>query len=172
MTHEDAHTDTPHDPELVLRFETLEMAAESLRPMVEQGKLGPDDYIVKVVDLHEVLYRQVRPAPVNDKPLPEPLKPAVPVNKSVTDDYLVCLDTGKRFKSLKRHLATLGMTPAEYRAKWRLPADYPMVAPAYAEHRSKLARDAGLGRRHANMPGPVTVAKKARRAPRPAHMEA
>jgi len=74
-------------------------------------------------------------------------KPAVPVKKSVTDAYLVCLEDGLKFKSLKRHLrSAYGMSPEDYRAKWGLPHDYPMVAPNYAEHRSQLAKKIGLGR--------------------------
>ena len=71
--------------------------------------------------------------------------PAVPIRKSVTPDYLICLDDGKQFKSLKRHLALLGMTPEQYRAKWRLPPTYPMVAANYAAKRSELAKSIGLG---------------------------
>ncbi len=71
--------------------------------------------------------------------------PAVPIKKSVTPDYLICLDDGMKFKSLKRHLATLGMTPDEYRAKWGLAPDYPMVAANYAAQRSNLAKSMGLG---------------------------
>src|SRR3982750_1619726 len=75
------------------------------------------------------------------------LTPAVPIRKSVTPDYLVCLEDGKKLKMLKRHLrSTYGMTPDEYRAKWKLPADYPMVAPNYAARRSQFAKDIGLGR--------------------------
>ncbi len=74
------------------------------------------------------------------------LKPAVAVRKSVTDDHIVCLEDGKKFKSLKRHLRTrYDMSPEEYREKWGLPADYPMVAPNYARQRSDLARKMGLG---------------------------
>ena len=77
----------------------------------------------------------------------EPLKPAVPIRKSITPDYLVCLEDGKKLKMLKRHLrSTYGMTPDDYRAKWSLPADYPMVAPNYAEQRSAFAKKIGLGR--------------------------
>ncbi|MEY2503330.1 MAG: hypothetical protein QOI07_3667 [Verrucomicrobiota bacterium] len=77
---------------------------------------------------------------------PEPAKPAVPVKKSMTADYLICLEDGKRFKSLKRHLRTqYGMTPEQYRDKWGLAADYPMVAPNYAVARSQLAKKMGLG---------------------------
>jgi predicted transcriptional regulator len=76
----------------------------------------------------------------------EPLKPAVPVKRSITAEYLVCLEDGKKFKSLKRHLRTqYSMTPDQYREKWGLPADYPMVAPNYAAARSQLAKQMGLG---------------------------
>jgi predicted transcriptional regulator len=76
--------------------------------------------------------------------------PAVPVRKSVTDGYLVCLEDGKKLKMLKRHLKTrYNLTPSEYRQRWDLPHDYPMVAPAYAEQRSALAKKIGLGRRPA-----------------------
>ena len=76
------------------------------------------------------------------------LKPAVPVKKSVTPDYIICLEDGKRCKMLKRHLmSSFGLTPDEYRAKWGLPSDYPMVAPNYAKARSDLAVKLGLGRK-------------------------
>ncbi|HEU0154610.1 MAG TPA: MucR family transcriptional regulator [Stellaceae bacterium] len=78
---------------------------------------------------------------------PEPLKPAVPIRKSITADYLVCLEDGKRLKMLKRHLrSTYNLTPDEYRARWGLAPDYPMVAPHYAEQRSEFAKKIGLGR--------------------------
>lgn len=85
-------------------------------------------------------------APNADKS-PEPREPAVPIKKSVTPDFIISLEDGRRFKSLKRHLNTYGMTPDEYRAKWNLPADYPMVAPNYSARRSALARKFGLGRK-------------------------
>jgi len=76
----------------------------------------------------------------------EPKKPAVPVRRSITDDYIICLEDGKQLKMLKRHLRTAyGLSPEEYRAKWGLPADYPMVAPNYAKQRSKFAKQIGLG---------------------------
>lgn len=76
------------------------------------------------------------------------LRPAVPIKKSITPDYLICLEDGKKFKSLKRHLRTeYDMSPEEYRAKWGLPIDYPMVAPTYSEARSRLAKTIGLGRK-------------------------
>jgi predicted transcriptional regulator len=78
--------------------------------------------------------------------LAEPLKPPVPIKRSITTEYLVCLEDGKKFKSLKRHLRSqYRMTPDQYRAKWDLPADYPMVAPSYAAARSQLAKQMGLG---------------------------
>jgi predicted transcriptional regulator len=81
------------------------------------------------------------------EPAPLDLTPAVSIRKSVTDEWIVCLEDGKKFKSLKRHLSSaFGMTPEEYRRKWGLPADYPMVAPNYSAHRSGLAKKMGLGR--------------------------
>lgn len=91
-------------------------------------------------------------------PVVEPQIPAVNPKKSVTPDFIICLEDGKKFKSLKRHLATdFGLTPDAYRAKWNLPHDYPMVAPNYAAARSALAKASGLGRKAA----PVAPAKKA-----------
>jgi predicted transcriptional regulator len=91
---------------------------------------------------------------------PAPLNPAVSVKKSVQSDHIVCLEDGKRFKSLKRHLGTHhGMTPDEYRQKWNLPSDYPMVAPAYSEARSSLAKEMGLGRK----PKEAAASKRGRR---------
>lgn len=81
-----------------------------------------------------------------EEPLPTRPQPAVPVKKSVTPEYLICLEDGKKLKMLKRHLMTAyNMTPEEYRARWDLPADYPMVAPNYAEQRRDLAKKIGLG---------------------------
>ncbi|OYW97666.1 MAG: transcriptional regulator [Rhizobiales bacterium 32-66-8] len=93
------------------------------------------------------------------------LLPAVPIKKSVTPDFIVCLDDGKKFKSMKRHLGGLGMTPDQYRTKWGLPADYPMVAPNYTATRSALAISNGLGRKAAPVatpPKPKRIAAKAR----------
>ena len=81
-----------------------------------------------------------------DTSVPAPKDPAVPVKKSITPDFLICLEDGRKFKSLKRHLRTkYNMSPEEYRAKWGLPKDYPMVAPNYAKARSDLAKQMGLG---------------------------
>src|SRR3984957_10227257 len=96
--------------------------------------------------LHSALKRpadggEVAPAAI------DPPTPAVSIRKSVTPDYLICLDDGKRFKSLRRHLTMLGMTPDQYRIKWKLPSDYPMVAPNYAAQRSAFAKNLGFGLR-------------------------
>ncbi len=99
------------------------------------------------------------------EPEPKELAPAVPVKKSVTADFIVCLEDGKKLKMLKRHLmSTYGMTPADYRTKWNLPRDYPMVAPNYAATRSQLAKKIGLGKSPAK---PSTPAKPAARRGRP-----
>ena len=76
-------------------------------------------------------------------------KPAVPIRRSITPDYIICLEDGRKLKMLKRHLrTTFSMTPDEYRARWGLPADYPMVAPNYAKRRSEFAKKIGLGQKH------------------------
>jgi MucR family transcriptional regulator, transcriptional regulator of exopolysaccharide biosynthesis len=83
-----------------------------------------------------------------EPPKSEPLRPAVPIKKSYTNDYVICLEDGRKFKSLKRHLRVrYNMTPEQYRAKWGLPDDHPIVAPGYAEIRSRMAKDMGLGQR-------------------------
>ena len=99
---------------------------------------------------------------------PEQLQPAVPIKKSVFPDYIVCLEDGKKLKMLKRHLQTsYNITPEQYRERWGLPHDYPMVAPRYAEHRSELAKKIGLGRKPAlqqDVAPAVLPAKRGRKA--------
>jgi predicted transcriptional regulator len=90
---------------------------------------------------------------------PAPPVPAVPINKSITPDFIISLEDGRKFKSMRRYLRGLGMMPDEYRAKWGLPGDYPMVAPNYAKTRSELAKRLGLGRK-------PTAAAPAEKAPR------
>lgn len=108
---------------------------------------------------------------------PQPVqKPAVPVRKSVAQDHLVCLECGQKFKLLKRHLRTAhNMTQAEYRAKWNLPFDYPIVAPAYADKRSTLAKELGLGRtpkRMGQRKGPRKQGQTPGQNPKPAALTA
>jgi predicted transcriptional regulator len=98
------------------------------------------------------VFGALRDAGTVNEPAPpaEPLRPAVPIKRSVLPDHIVCLEDGKRVTMLKRHLATHhSLTPAEYRQRWGLPADYPMAAPSYTAMRSKLAKDTGLGRKPA-----------------------
>jgi predicted transcriptional regulator len=101
----------------------------------------------------ENVVRGIRRALSNDDSkdlvLPVGKGPAVPVDESITPDYLTCLEDGLQFKSLKRHIGMHGMTPDEYRSKWGLAKDYPMVAPKYAKARSRLAKKIGLGRKRA-----------------------
>ena len=107
--------------------------------------------------LIEAVYRSLSTAGTVE--LPSAVQtPAVPVKKSVFPDFIICLEDGRKLKMLKRHLQTsYGMTPDQYRAKWKLPANYPMVAPSYAKNRSTLAKSIGLGRRRAAEPAVTTV---------------
>ena len=119
----------------------VEMAADIVAAYVSANDVAAD----KVPDLIRTVYSALE-ASSAAQPVQAPLEPAVPIKKSITPDFIVCLEDGKRFRSLKRHLRTkFNLTPDEYRARWGLPADYPMVAPSYAEARSKLAIDMGLG---------------------------
>ncbi|KHJ55926.1 MucR family transcriptional regulator [Aureimonas sp. OT7] len=121
----------------------MELTAEVVAAYVSNNSLPVSDLPALISDVYGALGRTTAaPAAV---PAEKP-KPAVPVKKSVTDDYIVCLEDGKKFKSLKRHLMThYNLTPEEYREKWDLPTDYPMVAPNYAAARSRLAKQMGLG---------------------------
>ena len=120
--------------------------------------------------LIESVYQALKNAGGEAQPAPSRPEPATPIKRSVFADYLVCLEDGKKLKMLKRHLKTAySMTPDEYRARWGLPPDYPMVAPSYAKHRSSLAKQIGLGiKKAASEPeaGPPPLAKS--RAPRSA----
>jgi predicted transcriptional regulator len=102
----------------------------------------------EVPDLIQQVYNKLSELALGEETTSVELTPAVPVKKSVTDDYIICLEDGKKLKMLKRHLMTAyGMTPEEYRAKWGLKSDYPMVAPNYAAKRQELAKKIGLGRK-------------------------
>ena len=124
--------------------ELLRMTADVVAAYVSNNTL-PSAQLAEVINAVYNSLKSLEGQPAESQP--EPLKPAVPVRKSVTPDYLVCLEDGKKLKMLKRHLrSTYNMTPDEYRAKWGLPPDYPMVAPNYAEQRSEFAKKIGLGR--------------------------
>mgnify|MGYP000938541068 CR=1 FL=1 len=122
----------------------IDLAADIVSAYVSNNTVASTELAGLIAEVYAALQRTS--SGVAPEPVPEPLKPAVPLKKSVTPDYIVCLEDGKKFKSLKRHLRTqYNMTPEEYREKWGLPADYPMVAPNYAQARSDLAKKMGLG---------------------------
>ena len=123
---------------------TVELAATIVSAYISNNSLPMTELPALIAAVHLTVAKLAGSAP---EAIPaEAPKPAVPVKKSITDDFLVCLEDGRKFKSLKRHLRTrYNMTPEQYRAKWQLPPDYPMVAPGYAETRSRMAKDMGLG---------------------------
>ncbi len=124
----------------------VEMAAEIVSAYVRNNSVPVSELPALLQAVHDSLGSILN----GSKPeaVKEPPQPKVPVKKSVTNDYIVCLEDGKRFKSLKRHLhSEHGLSPQEYRDKWGLGKDYPMVAPAYADARSNLAKTMGLGRK-------------------------
>lgn len=124
----------------------VELTADIVAAYVSNHVVPVGDLGGLISDVHSALSNTSAPTPVAT--VAEKPKPPVPIKKSIEDDYLICLEDGQKFKSLKRHLMThYNMTPEEYREKWGLPADYPMVAPAYAEARSRLAKEMGLGQR-------------------------
>lgn len=121
----------------------IELAADIVSAYVSNNSVSANDLTALLGDVHSALQRVDKG---DVEPVAEPAKPAVPIKRSVAPDYIVCLEDGKKFKSLKRHLRTqYNLTPEEYREKWGLPADYPMVAPNYAAARSALAKEMGLG---------------------------
>ena len=132
--------------------ETLEMAAEVVAAFVSNNPLPKGELPALIQTLHDALTR-LSVGVEDAAPKEEPKQPAVSIRKSITPDYLICLEDGKKFKSLKRHLGTLGLTPDQYRAKWNLPADYPVVAPNCAATRSALAKAIGLGQMGAKAGG-------------------
>jgi len=121
----------------------IELTAEIVSAYVSNNTVAASDIPALINQVHAAL---ARVSGDGGEAAAEPLKPAVSVKKSITPEHIVCLEDGKKFKSLKRHLRTqYNMTPEQYRDKWNLPADYPMVAPNYAAARSQLAKQMGLG---------------------------
>jgi len=121
----------------------IELATDIVSAYVSNNSVGAGDLPSLIKDVYGALSRVT----TGEAPAPaEAPKPAVPVKRSITPDYIICLEDGKQFKSLKRHLRTqYGLSPEQYREKWSLGPDYPMVAPNYAAARSKLAKQMGLG---------------------------
>lgn len=136
----------------------LELTTEVIAAYVSNNPVPSGDLSKLIAQTHAAL------CALSDPPMQAPAEkpvPAVPVRKSVSPNYLVCLEDGKKFKSLKRHLAThYNLTPQQYREKWELPADYPMVAPSYSERRSSLAKAHGLGRKTEAAVEPAKSARK------------
>src|SRR4051812_22726700 len=150
---------------------TIALAAEIVSAFVSNNPVPAAQLPALIGNIHDALTKiasgAVLPAPE------EPKEPAVPIRKSVQPDYIICLEDGKRFKSLKRHLRTVyDLTPDQYRAKWGLPRDYPMVAPNYAATRSELTKQLGLGQKRRSEPvveaQPAPVQPEAKQAKAPA----
>ena len=118
------------------------LVAEIVSSYVRKNRLAPSDLPALITGVNDALRL------LGKAPEPEPPKPAVPIRQSFTRDYVVCLECGWRGSTLGRHLAARhGLTPREYRARWNLPYDHPLTAPAYSERRSEMAKQLGLGRR-------------------------
>jgi predicted transcriptional regulator len=127
------------------KADLVELTAEIISAYVSNNTVVPTDLPGIIGDVHEALSKASQRIGTTER---EELRPAIAVKKSVTPDFIVCLEDGKKFKSLKRHLRThYNLSPEEYREKWGLPHDYPMVAPNYAAARSQLAKQMGLGTR-------------------------
>jgi predicted transcriptional regulator len=138
------------------RQDLVSLTADIISAYVSSNRVSVSDVPALIGEIHKALKTLGNGA---TERAAEPLVPAVPIKKSVQADFITCLEDGKKFKSLKRHLRTAyNMTPAEYRTKWNLPHDYPMVAPSYAEKRSSLAKSMGLGRKGGAAQSDVAVA--------------
>ena len=125
----------------------VELTADIVSAYVGNNPVSQTDLPKLISEIYRSLAgTTAAPVPVKEDPIE--LKPATTVRKSITPEHLICLEDGKKFKSLKRHLRThYNLSPEQYREKWNLPADYPMVAPKYAEARSNLAKKMGLGQK-------------------------
>lgn len=127
-----------------MQADYLELTANIVSAYVAANKVAPGELVSMIASVDGALRGLGKSA----QQQPVELVPAVSVKKSITPDFIICLEDGRKFKSLKRHLRTAyGLSPEEYRAKWNLSADYPMVAPNYAQARAELARSIGLGKK-------------------------
>lgn len=132
------------ESEMQSNKELLEYTTEIVAAHVSNNTVAVPD----LPDLINQVYRTLSSVESSSAAMQERPEPAVPIKKSITNDYIICLEDGKKLKMLKRHLKTAyNMTPEEYRERWGLPSDYPMVAPSYAAQRSELAKKIGLGTR-------------------------
>jgi predicted transcriptional regulator len=143
------------DDQSIDRGELLALTAEIVAAHVGNNAVSGTD----LGGLIQSVFDTLRGLATDEPTVVAELSPAVPIRRSVTDDHIVCLEDGKKLKMLKRHLmTTYGMTPEDYRAKWGLKPDYPMVAPAYARTRQELAKKIGLGRKPKPAPAPAAKA--------------
>lgn len=137
----------------------LALSADIVSSFVANNSVSANDLPGLIHTIYKTIAEIGTGAPAEAAPAKAP---AVPIKKSITPEYLVCLEDGRHFKSLKRHLRTsFKMSPEEYRAKWGLPTSYPMVAPAYAEARSRMAKESGLGQGGRQAAKPAGRATKA-----------
>jgi predicted transcriptional regulator len=136
-----------------------DLTAEIVSAYVSSNSINPASLPELIATVHESLLAISSPAAAREAERPTP---PIPIKKSITPDYLISLEDGQPYKSLKRHLTGRGLTPAEYREKWGLPSDYPMVAPNYAKQRSELAKTMGLGRKRVEPEPEPTPAKATR----------
>ena len=125
--------------------DSVELAAEVVAAYISNNPLPRSELPDLIQAVHSAVQMLGKGADV--APKAEVKSPAVPIGKSITPDYVICLEDGKKYKSLRRHLRLFDLTPEQYREKWSLPADYPMVAPNYAAKRSALAKKIGLGQK-------------------------
>jgi predicted transcriptional regulator len=145
----------------------MDLTANIVSAYVSNNSIQKEDVPTLIDSVHNALIRVKNPSVSQDAEAP---RPAVSIKKSIQPDYIICLEDGKKFKSLRRHLNNMyNLTPDEYRAKWGLPRDYPMVAPNYAKQRSQLAKRMGLGQGRKAAPPPAPAKGKAGRKPRSAN---
>jgi predicted transcriptional regulator len=147
-------------PTGTLPQELVELTGDIVSAYVANNKVPTSELPEVIASVHAALRGLDEKKPVE----PEKPTPMMPIKKTITSDFLISLEDGRRYKSLKRHLSGRGLTPADYREKWGLPKDYPMVAPNYAKQRSELAKALGLGqqrRKKAEVPPPAPPAAEA-----------
>ena len=158
---QDGSPATSEVPTVEVATPTVALTAQIVAAFLSHNAMAIANLPSVIQSVYRALCDVASPAPA---PVAEKLVPAVPIKKSVTPDYIICLEDGKKLKMMKRHLlSSYNLTPDAYRTKWGLPPDYPMTAPNYAAQRSSLAKSIGLGRK----PAPVVEAAPAKRPGRP-----
>jgi predicted transcriptional regulator len=152
-------------PYMTETTEAVALTADIVSAYVSNNSIESGELANLISQVHKALTSAAEGPKAEPEPPPTP---AVPVKKSITPDYLISLEDGRKYKSLKRHLSTRGMTPEDYRTKWGLPKDYPMVAASYSAQRSSLAKSLGLGRARAGGEDTPAEPAAAAEAPKPA----